>query len=101
MDEGTCHVLAARPTCPVIKYHEYTEIYTRWLAKAARTVSYPVILSFRESRYIYYVYAHTCRCINDNDDKINQQYIRIIINITRYIYIDIYMYIDIGHVTAC
>lgn len=42
------------------------------------------------------------RCINDNDDKINQQYIRIIIiNITRYIYIDIYMYIDIGHVTAC
>lgn len=32
------------------------------------------------------------RCINDNDDKINQQYIRIIINITRYIYRYIYVY---------
>lgn len=41
---------------------------------------------------IYYVHTHTCMCINDNDDKINQQYIRMMINITRYIYRYIYVY---------
>lgn len=91
MEKGTCR-WPLDPPAQVTKYYEYTEIYTRWLAKATRTVSYTIILSFRESLYIYYVYTHTCRCINDNDDKINQQYIRIIINITRYIYRYIYVY---------
>lgn len=59
MEEGTCH-WPLDPPAQVTKYYEYTEIYTRRLAKATRTVSYTDILSFRESLYIYIlrIYAY-------------------------------------------
>lgn len=84
MEEGMCRW----PLDPPAQWQNITNIqkYIHGdLRKLLEQFSYTVvILSFRESLYIYYAYTHTCRCINDNDDKINQQYIRII-NITRYI----------------